>query len=289
MAISRTRAGWGCSRWICASISGWSRPSSSPKTTAGLRAALPDFAAPQNPVDLTAQILTDPGMLMRVLPLLEADPGVDMLVFQVALFGAATDVARFAGDVARVAATTQVVAMTARSPTWWRSSARRACSPSTTPRSRSARWPAWRRSRAGGRAGTRDSTPPRRRRPRRRRRRRAPGPRRSSRRRLPQRVGEPAPARALRAAAGGQPARRRRPRRRRRPPRSATGGGEDLRPDLPHKSDVGGVALGLADGAAVRRRHAGVLDTVAVRAPRARLDGLLVQRQARASSSWRWA
>ncbi len=82
------------------------------ETTAGLRAALPAFAAPQNPVDLTAQILSDPGMLMRVLPLLEADPGVDMIVFQIALFGAASDVGRFAREVAEVAARTpKVVAM----------------------------------------------------------------------------------------------------------------------------------------------------------------------------------
>ncbi|HMB89143.1 MAG TPA: CoA-binding protein, partial [Methylomirabilota bacterium] len=45
-----------------------------PETTAVLRAALPDFAAAANPVDLTAQMLTDPGMIARVLPALEADP-----------------------------------------------------------------------------------------------------------------------------------------------------------------------------------------------------------------------
>src|SRR4029453_13782314 len=61
----------------------------SAETTAGLRAALPDFAAAQNPVDLTAQILTDPGMLMRGLPLLQADPGVDSIVYEVALLGSA--------------------------------------------------------------------------------------------------------------------------------------------------------------------------------------------------------
>ena len=81
------------------------------ETTAGLRAALPGFSAAQNPVDLTAQVLSDPGLLMRVLPLLEADPGVDVIVFQIALFGAATDVGRVAGEVATVAGrTTKVVA-----------------------------------------------------------------------------------------------------------------------------------------------------------------------------------
>jgi acyl-CoA synthetase (NDP forming) len=84
----------------------------SPETTAVLRAALPDFAAAANPVDLTAQMLTDPGMLMRVLPALEADPGVDAIVFQIALLGAATDLARLVSDVASVArATRKVVAV----------------------------------------------------------------------------------------------------------------------------------------------------------------------------------
>jgi acyl-CoA synthetase (NDP forming) len=80
-----------------------------PETTAVLRGALPDFAAAANPVDLTAQILTDPGMLMRVLPALEADPGVDAIVFQIALLGAATDLARLVSDVATVARSTRKV------------------------------------------------------------------------------------------------------------------------------------------------------------------------------------
>jgi len=80
-----------------------------PQTTAVLRTALPDFAAAANPVDLTAQMLTDPGMLARVLPALEADPGVDAIVFQIALLGAATDLARLVGDVAAVARSTRKV------------------------------------------------------------------------------------------------------------------------------------------------------------------------------------
>ncbi len=84
----------------------------SPETTAALRGALPDFAAAANPVDLTAQMLTDPGMLARVLPALEADPGVDAIVFQIALLGAATDLGRLVADVARVAGSTgKVVAV----------------------------------------------------------------------------------------------------------------------------------------------------------------------------------
>ncbi|MGH7415866.1 MAG: acetate--CoA ligase family protein, partial [Candidatus Rokuibacteriota bacterium] len=83
-----------------------------PETTASLRDALPDFAAAANPVDLTAQMLTDPGMLMRLLPALEADPGVDAIVFQIALLGAATDLGRLVADVASAArATRKVVAV----------------------------------------------------------------------------------------------------------------------------------------------------------------------------------
>jgi acetate---CoA ligase (ADP-forming) len=82
------------------------------ETTTILRAALPDFAAAANPVDLTAQMLTDPEMLARVLPALEADPGVDAIVFQIALLGAATDLARLVEDVAQIARRTpKVVAM----------------------------------------------------------------------------------------------------------------------------------------------------------------------------------
>ncbi|HEY7654727.1 MAG TPA: acetate--CoA ligase family protein [Methylomirabilota bacterium] len=79
------------------------------ETTATLRAALPDFAAAANPVDLTAQMLTDPAMLTRVLPALEADPGVDAIVFQIALLGAATDLGRLVEDVAQVARRTPKV------------------------------------------------------------------------------------------------------------------------------------------------------------------------------------
>ena len=79
------------------------------ETTAVLRSALPDFAAAANPVDLTAQMLTDPGMLLRVLPALERDPGVDAIVFQIALLGAATDLGRLVADVAAVAGGTRKV------------------------------------------------------------------------------------------------------------------------------------------------------------------------------------
>jgi acyl-CoA synthetase (NDP forming) len=48
-------------------------------------------------------------------------------------------------------------------------------------------------------------------------------------------------------------------------------------PDIAHKTDVGGVRLACADGAAVRQGMSAMLDEVRRRAPAARLDGVLVQ------------
>lgn len=49
-----------------------------------------------------------------------------------------------------------------------------------------------------------------------------------------------------------------------------------LSPDLRRRSDVGGLVLGLATAAAVRRAYAAVVDSVERGAPTARLDGVLV-------------
>jgi acyl-CoA synthetase (NDP forming) len=258
----------------------------SAETTAALRAALPDFAAPQNPVDLTAQILTDPGMLMRVLPVLEADPGVDMIVFQVALFGAATDVARFARDVGRVAASTgKVVAMSCPQPhvvAQFREAGVLAFDDSTVALRSLAclaevtrRRPRWRARLAAAAAAP---APPA-----------APPPT------IP-----PSPGAAPRVSAEGflsewESRRRLEPfglplvaSRLAADPDAAAAAADALgypvvvkicSPDLPHKSDVGGVALGLGDGDAVREAARRILDSVTARAPRARVEGLLIQRQ----------
>jgi acyl-CoA synthetase (NDP forming) len=49
-----------------------------------------------------------------------------------------------------------------------------------------------------------------------------------------------------------------------------------LSEDIPHKTEVGGVALNLADDAAVRAAHERILASAAAGAPRARIDGVLV-------------
>ncbi len=51
-------------------------------------------------------------------------------------------------------------------------------------------------------------------------------------------------------------------------------------PDIPHKTEVGGVALGLADAGAVRAAFAAMLDRARTAHPGARIDGALVQRMA---------
>ncbi|MBM3140900.1 MAG: acetyl-CoA synthetase [Chloroflexi bacterium] len=53
-----------------------------------------------------------------------------------------------------------------------------------------------------------------------------------------------------------------------------------LSPDIAHKSDVGGVALGLANATAVRRAYSEMMAKVRAAAPGARIDGVSVQRQA---------
>jgi len=246
-------------------------------TTRGLVAALPAFAPAANPVDLTAQILSDPGMLMRVLPLLEADPGVDMIVFQIALFGAATPADRFAREVASVAQRTpKVVAVSCPQrhvvdlfrglgvlafddgTTALRSLACLAQATRQRPR--------W----LGRTTGAVPGPPPA---------SRAPAARASAEgflsewdsRALLEPFGLPLVPGAL--AKDGEEA-----------VRAAERLGFPVvvkvcSPDLPHKSDVGGIALGLGDGRAVRAAGARIVSTVAQRAPGARIDGLMVQRQ----------
>lgn len=47
-------------------------------------------------------------------------------------------------------------------------------------------------------------------------------------------------------------------------------------PDLPHKTEVGGVVIGLGSEAEVQRGFADMLERVAVKAPQARVDGVIV-------------
>jgi acyl-CoA synthetase (NDP forming) len=52
-------------------------PEFAPETVAGLRAILPDFATIQNPLDVTGYVVVDRTLLPRALTIVAADPGID--------------------------------------------------------------------------------------------------------------------------------------------------------------------------------------------------------------------
>ncbi|WP_113703713.1 acetate--CoA ligase family protein [Nonomuraea lactucae] len=56
-----------------------------PETTAALREVLPGFAAVDNPVDVTAAVIPDPGLMDRALGLVAADPYVDLVLLPIPL------------------------------------------------------------------------------------------------------------------------------------------------------------------------------------------------------------
>jgi len=60
-------------------------PMLAPATAEKLRAALPDFIPPTNPLDVTAHALVDPDLYRRTLPLVLADAGCGSLVLSIIL------------------------------------------------------------------------------------------------------------------------------------------------------------------------------------------------------------
>jgi acyl-CoA synthetase (NDP forming) len=69
-------------------------------TQAKLRAALPAFATPANPLDVTGGLLTDSGLIGGALGALGADDACDLLMLALPVAGAGYDVPRFARDTA---------------------------------------------------------------------------------------------------------------------------------------------------------------------------------------------
>jgi len=69
-------------------------------TQARLRAALPTFATPANPLDVTGAILGNSGLFGSVLPILGEDDVCDLLMLAIPVAGAGYDVPRFARDTA---------------------------------------------------------------------------------------------------------------------------------------------------------------------------------------------
>ncbi|MZR13416.1 CoA-binding protein [Maritimibacter sp. DP07] len=75
----------------------------SSETEAAVRDVLPDFAASRNPIDITAALLTDSGLLGKVLPHAGGDDGVDMIIIGIPVSGEGYDVDSFARDTAAFA------------------------------------------------------------------------------------------------------------------------------------------------------------------------------------------
>jgi acyl-CoA synthetase (NDP forming) len=75
-------------------------------TQAELRGILPGFATTVNPVDITAALLTNSGLLGGILPALARDPAADAFLVGIAVAGAGYDVERFARDSAAFAEVT---------------------------------------------------------------------------------------------------------------------------------------------------------------------------------------
>lgn len=71
-----------------------------PETVDALKYELPAFAAVNNPIDVTAALLTDSSIFGRVLPVIGRDPSVDACLLGIAVAGRGYDVGRFAADAA---------------------------------------------------------------------------------------------------------------------------------------------------------------------------------------------
>lgn len=73
----------------------------SPATTQALTRIMPGFATAQNPVDLTASLLTDGGMYAATLEALASDPQADLFMIGVPVAGEGYDIPGMAKDTAR--------------------------------------------------------------------------------------------------------------------------------------------------------------------------------------------
>ncbi|WP_375476183.1 acetate--CoA ligase family protein [uncultured Jatrophihabitans sp.] len=73
-------------------------------TEQAVRAALPAFASAPNPVDITGALLTDSGLVRRVLSCVRADSGADAFLVSLPVSGRGYDVPEFASAVADFAA-----------------------------------------------------------------------------------------------------------------------------------------------------------------------------------------
>jgi acetate---CoA ligase (ADP-forming) len=72
----------------------------SESTVTRLGSMLPDFASAANPIDVTAQLLSDKNLLSNALPVLIRDPNVDIILFGLGIMGKGYDIPTILQDIA---------------------------------------------------------------------------------------------------------------------------------------------------------------------------------------------
>jgi acyl-CoA synthetase (NDP forming) len=77
-----------------------------PATKAKMKAVMPGFATPVNPIDVTGALLTDSGMFERLLPVLAEGVAADLMLAAIPIAGAGYDLPRYARNFAAHSAQT---------------------------------------------------------------------------------------------------------------------------------------------------------------------------------------
>lgn len=101
MAVISNSGGLGVMTADAATAAGFLLEDLTASSRDALASLLPGFASVQNPVDVTAQLLNDPGLLASALPVMLSDSGVDALVVALGAVGDGYDVEQIQRDVLR--------------------------------------------------------------------------------------------------------------------------------------------------------------------------------------------
>lgn len=248
-----------------------------PETTEALRTRLPDYAAIGNPVDTTAAILSDASMIEQTLGAVAADPHLGCVIAPIALDYGETTIRMAETLIAAQKQSPSLIVpiwMSDRLGEGYRMLVAGGFAP---PRSvgkgiaavrRWAAWGRWRRSAAAAAALERPLPPP------------VPAEAPAALRSVSERD---AKARLGRAGIALLPAAVARTRAEAR--QLADGMGYPVvakiaSPDILHKSDIGGVQVGLADGPRVEAAWDDIMASATWHQPDARIEGLLVEKMA---------
>ena len=99
LAVLSNSGGLGVMTADAATAAGFRLDDLTPESRRALAAVLPGFASVENPVDVTAQLLNDPALLAKALPVMLRDTAVDALVVALGAVGDGYDVEQIRRDV----------------------------------------------------------------------------------------------------------------------------------------------------------------------------------------------